>query len=893
MNSRPYLRVKTKLSFFLHLRFWPRFVLSSIVLSPLGAFGQVPARQANTTLTLPPEVFSSVAYQTDQLLFDNLLGDAVAMASPPGETNRLFVADRHGRILVIPDLEDPVPSVFLDITNRVKTVGLLEQGLLGLAFHPNYSSNRYFFVFYTGFQNLASDPGHQDTVSRFQTMAGDPNLGDPNSETILIQQEGDPFALNHNAGDLHFGLDGYLYISLGDGGLESNAQTIDGGFFSAIARIDVDNRPGSLPPNPHPSVIGNYSIPPDNPFFGITNFNDSAVDPNDIRTEFWAVGLRNPWRFSVDPLTGEIFCGDVGEDSWEEVNYIVKGANYGWPFKEGTNDFQGVPPPGTILAPPIAAVPWGDDLSVIGGFVYRGTRLPELWGHYIFSDWKSGIIRGLLPNGTNAVLYEDLATTFGFGPTAFAPDPRNGDILVCFGDSPPVIRRVLRNSSSTTNQLPATLAETGAFLDLTNLIPHTGILPYDINLSFWSDHAVKTRWFSVPSLNLDMSFAPEDHWTFPTSAVWIKHFEIEMTNGVPSSRRNLETRFLVKNEEGVYGITYRWAPGATNAVLVQEEGLDEELIIYRDSMIVTQQWRYPARSECLTCHTPRGGLALGFNTPQLNLDRLYGAITTNQIGALGSSGYLSTTPSNEYSWLTLAAPDDNSVSLEYRVRSYLQANCAQCHAGGGAAMWDASIHTPLSQTDIINGILNMPQGDISNRVVVPGDATHSMLLSRISTFGGNRMPPLASTVSDTQNIALVTTWIGELTGYQSFEDWQLAYFGSTNAPAAQLDADPDGDGLINNGEWLTQSNPTNALDAWEIEMLTISNDMPIIQFEQTAGRGFEVWCTTNLADSALWRRLNVPDNRPFFSSTTFTSRVTDTSAGGVDRKHYRVRAYEP
>ena len=866
---------------------------AAVFLVPLFLHAQVPPRVENTTLTFPSNIFSSVAYETEELISTNTLGNAVGMASAPGETNRLFVIDRLGRIIVIPDLNNPVPQVFLDITNRVKTIGLQEQGLLGLAFHPDYASNRYFYVFYTGYKDPVETMGHRDTVARFQTTVGDPNVADDTSEMLMIQQDGDLWAHNHNAGDMHFGPDGYLYIAFGDGGIMSTAQDVTNGFFSAVARIDVDNLPGSLPPNPHPAVTGGYSIPPDNPYIGLTNFNGQAVDPATVRTEFWAVGFRNPWRFSIDSVTGDIYLGDVGEDSWEEVNLVQKGANYGWPYKEGTNDFSGTPPAGMVLTPPIAAVPWGGgDRSVIGGFVYRGTRLTELYGRYVFTDWGSGMIRALLPEGTNAVPYETLTPTFGFGPTAMAPHPGNGDILICYQGDPSVILRVVRNDAASTNELPATLSDTGAFADLATLTPSAGIIPYDINLPFWSDHAIKTRWFSIPDLSLDMEFAAEDSWTFPTSAVWVKHFEIEMTNGVPSSRRNLETRFLVRNEGGVYGVTYRWAPGATNATLVAEEGFEEDLIIDRGGTIVTQRWSYPARSDCLTCHTPRGGWALGFNTAQLNMERQYGAVTTNQIMALSDAGYFTSTPGDVHSWLALASPDDNSVSREFRVRSYLQANCSQCHGDGGVAGWDAWVYPPLSQTAIVDGPLNRIMGNPSNRVVAPGDTVHSMLLSRISNGGGNRMPPIGSSVLDTQNIALVTAWIGELSGYQTFADWQIANFGSTTSLLAQADADPDGDGLSNEGEWLTSTSPTNSAEVWKIDDITVSNNVPIIHFQQLPERGFDVLWRTNLLGLEPWQRLNVPDNQPFFSSVTFTNTVRDTSDEPGGRKYYRVRVYE-
>jgi hypothetical protein len=154
--------------------------------------------------------------------------------------------------------------------------------------------------------------------------------------------------------------------------------------------------------------------------------------------------------------------------------------------------------------------------------------------------------------------------------------------------------------------LPPTLADTGAFTDLTTLTPSAGIVPYDLNVPFWSDNAIKSRWFSVPNTNLTLGFNATGNWSFPTGTVWIKHFELELTNGLAASRQRLETRFIVRNPNGIYGITYRW-DSATNATLVPEVGTNDTLVINDGGTVRTQVWHYPARSECLVCHVAAGG----------------------------------------------------------------------------------------------------------------------------------------------------------------------------------------------------------------------------------------------------------------------------------------------
>lgn len=720
------------------------------------AEAQISPRVENTTLNMPPEMFSSVGYELEDLAPGDI-GHAVALVSPPGDS-RLFVVDRVGIIRVIDDLSDPEPRVFLDIRDRVES-GFGEEGLLGLAFHPQFSTNGLFFVFYT---RLNSNPEvvHDDTLARFSLSGADPTVGDPTSETILIRQPGDQWSRNHNGGDLHFAADGFLYVSLGDGEDRWGSQEIDGDFRGAMLRLDVDGLPDSLAPNAHPASIGNYWIPSDNPFIGATSYHGSSVNPSEVRTEFFALGLRNPWRFSIDSVSGQILLGDVGDDSAEEINLIESGQNYGWPYREGFESKMGTPPVGAVLLDPIHAHGRDGGLSVIGGFIYRGTQYPELNGRYVFTDWGNGDIRALVPNGQNPVSSELLASSFGFGPTAFGPDPRDGEILVAHGS----IRKLIRSSEEPGEAVPATLSATGAFSNLTSMTPNAGIVSYGINVPFWSDDAEKSRWFSIPNTDLDIDFRENSPFDFPASSVWIKHFEIEMTKGDPASKQRLETRFLVKTEAGIYGVTYRWNGAQTEAHLVPEEG--ETMVLHRmiDGEPVSQTWEFPSRSSCLSCHNPDAGWTLGFDSRQLNRDFSYGVESHNQLDALESMGYFGASIPDPSGLPALASVDDTDSSLEYRARSYLQANCAQCHHAGGFTTWDARIVTPLESAGIVNGTLNDNGGNPANRVISPGSISESMLLARMSTRGSGQMPPVGSHLVDPGGVDLIADWVNSLGG---------------------------------------------------------------------------------------------------------------------------------
>jgi len=399
-------------------------------------------------LTVPGQGFSNYKW-TNVVAFPTLpsFASPISIASPPGETNRLFVCEHGGVIVVITNLAAPVRTVFMDLTSRVTLNG--EAGLLAIAFHPGFATNGYFYVSYNGTTNSSLC----DVVSRFKISATNANEGDATTETPLyVQLDRAP---NHNGGDLHFGPDNYLYVSLGDEGDEHNtlhsAQHIDGGLFSGFLRLDVDKLPGSLTPNPSATalVTDNYAVPSDNPFVGATTFDGLAVNTSQLRTEFWAVGLRNPWRFSFDPLTGILYCGDVGQDTVEEVDIIKKGGNYGWSTYEGNLN----PPPGVNNSgQPVAQNPIAPIIQynhgagatngncIIGGVVYRGDRFPELNGVYVYGDYVAGKFWATTYNGTHATIPTLMFA--GPKPTGFGVDPRNGDILFCV-DGTSTIRRIV------------------------------------------------------------------------------------------------------------------------------------------------------------------------------------------------------------------------------------------------------------------------------------------------------------------------------------------------------------------------------------------------------------------------------------------------------------------
>ncbi|MBE2213225.1 MAG: PQQ-dependent sugar dehydrogenase [Opitutaceae bacterium] len=742
--------------------------LAIIFASLLSSAGAQPlTRVAATSLALPANP-PTLGYTTQRALGTLSFNQPVAIVSAPGETDRLFVVEKPGRIIVVqnPGSASPTSSVFLDISARVGDSSG-EQGLLALAFHPNFATNGYFYVWYTLSTTTPAGTGRHDRLARFRVSSGDADVADATSEQPLITQRDE--ASNHNGGDIHFGPDGYLYLSTGDegGGNDqyANGQRIDRDFFSSILRLDVDQRAGSLAPNTHPAVhAGTYTVPPDNPFIGATTFNGAAVSAAAVRTEIWAIGLRNPWRFSFDRDTGRIWIGDVGQGAREEVSVITApGQNFGWPYREGfIAGPRANPPASAALVDPVWDYPRSAGNSITGGIVYRGSALSQLYGRYIVADYGSGNIWALAYDGT-APASSILLTTDG-GIVGFGVNPANGDILLAdIGEGQ--VKRLAYNSTSTGTPFPTTLSATGAFSSLATLTPAAGVVEYEPNVSFWSDHARKRRWFALRDTTSTFGFEAVNNWSLPTGAVWVKHFDLETTRGDPSTARRIETRFLVKTATGVYGITYRWNDAQTEATLVPEEGADVDFTITDGGASRTQTWRYPSRAQCLACHTPQGGYALSFNTRQLNRAHTFPGGAANQITALSDAGYLAAAAPAPATLARLAPADDTSASLEWRARSYLDANCSNCHRPGGSALgtWDARSKTPLSLARIVNGALTNSGTDPATRVIVPGDTGHSRLLHRIQGSNGtSRMPPLGSNERDLTGEQLITDWIADL-----------------------------------------------------------------------------------------------------------------------------------
>ena len=364
---------------------------ASMVLLVIGVVALASLVACNSGSPIPTDNFQA------ERVFSDLSFQEMTNLVQPGDTDDLiFITEQRGVIYAFSANNSQQADIFLDITDRVNRGGD-EEGLLGLAFDPDYQGNGYFYVYYS-----AADP-RRSVLSRFSLDEENTNIADPQSE-VVIMEVAQPYS-NHNGGQLAFGPDGYLYIGLGDGGSGGdplgNGQNLST-LLGSILRIDVSGL----------SAPGDYEIPADNPFVGTEG----------ARPEIWAYGLRNPWRFSFDSETGLLWAGDVGQNLWEEIDIITKGANYGWNIMEGFHCYSpstGCNQSGLTL--PVVEYGHSEGCSVTGGYVYRGAQIASLQGHYIYGDYCSGNIWALAYNGS-AVAENKLLVVSSLSITSFGVD---------------------------------------------------------------------------------------------------------------------------------------------------------------------------------------------------------------------------------------------------------------------------------------------------------------------------------------------------------------------------------------------------------------------------------------------------------------------------------------
>lgn len=693
----------------------------------------------------------------------------------------------------------------------------------------------------------------------------------------------------HNGGGLFFHpTNGFLYWTDGDDADSANTQIIDRNLFSGVFRIDVDKRGGSIshppPRQPANGVTANYYIPNDNPFVG---------QPG-VLEEYFCLGLRNPHRMTCDPRTERIFIGDVGESAREEVDVIEpgeSGLNFQWSRIEGAQGDLTPPYIGTSRGP-ILDYTHSDGRAVIGGYVYRGKAfVADLGGKYIFGDNVLRIIWAMDENTTPAGKIPLCVMPKGSGPnsgtdytglSSFGVDDQ-GEIYLCqmSGIGGRIYTLARAGAGPPSRPVPSRLSQTRVFSDLASLKPAPGLIPYTVNSPLWSDGAVKLRWIAL-STNTFIGFAPTGEWTFPEGTVFVKHFALRVIETNPAVLRRLETRLIVRDTNGyVYGASYKWRPDLSDADLATT-GLTENIRITTAAGLRTQEWFYPGRQDCLHCHTQISGGVLGVKARQLNGDFTYpsSGITDNQLRTWNHLG-LFAAPLDERDipgFPRLVSVTDVQATLEQRVRSYLDANCANCHQPGGArAFFDARIGTPLEAADLINGPVENSLGLRGARVIVPGDPARSILLKRMESSDQTKMPPLARSVVDIAATAVLAEWIQSLPPATSAlpPPWKHADIGEVGQPGDAIYINGQFNLIATGGDIWLQS------DAFHLVYRALEGDGRItarvvsLQPTDPWAKTGVMFRETTAADSKYAAVLITPANGAFFQKRPSTGGASD------------------
>lgn len=660
--------------------------------------------------------------------FPNLPGLAfpLKLLQAPNENN-LYAIQREGDIR---RFVNDAASSNLDTYLTLPVSASGEGGLLGFAFDPSWPTRKHLYVYYT-----LNDGQFKSRLSRL-VVTDDTVLPATFNEQVIIDVD-QPTEF-HNGGTISFGPDDYLYLGLGDGAGSSSVSQSNSNWLGSMLRIDVL---GVSHPSP------GYNIPNSNSFAGNPKCNSG--DNAQECPEIFSWGLRNPYRFSFDMPTGDLWLADVGDNTFEEINLVSAGENYGWPCREGTQDFQtsGCNLP-SLVDPIYEYAHEPSNGSITGGFVYRGSRASELFGHYVFADFRSGdvwYLEGTPSTGFNAV---DIGNP-GMRVPGFGFDS-NGEVYVLTFSSTSRVLRFDSNGGTAQDNVPDDLTDTGCVLQSDPRQPASGLIPYAPAAQFWSDGADKNRWIALPD-GTNANVQPDGDFSFPRGTVLVKNFGI--------GNQLVETRLFMRHPDGNWaGYTYEWNGAQTIATRIRNGATVN---------VSGQDWIIPSESDCLICHTEIAGFSLGLETAQQNSNFLYATtgITDNQLEVYNHIDLFSVDIPEPVSQLdALADPYNATADIDARARAYLHTNCAGCHQpfGPTPTSMDLRFDTTLNQTQTCDEVPQDDLGIANARLIAPGDASRSVLIERINRRDQFAMPPLASNLVDHEGVSLLTDWVNQL-----------------------------------------------------------------------------------------------------------------------------------
>ena len=706
----------------------------------------------NTRFVGTPE--PPLPYTVGQV-FTNQVWDAPIFIAPEPSSDQLFALlhESSGKPTELVVFRDEPKAA-----ERTQLIELRGRIAYSFCFDPDYADNGQIYLF----SNLRMDKfdgSKANRISRFVVRREPEWSVDPTSEHVIIEW----LSRGHDGGGIAFGHDGMLYISTGDGTSDSDkwlsGQTLDD-LLGSVLRIDIRD---STPEKP-------YAIPSDNPFVKLPN----------ARLELFAYGLRNPWRLTVDKLTGQVWVGNNGQDLWESVHLVRPGENYGWSVYEGSHPFyinrKLGPHPLTL---PTAEHPHSEARSITGGVVYYGAKWPDLRGHYIYGDYETGKIWGIKHDGEQVVSHRELADTSlaiaGFATT------NTGELLVV-DHSSGFYRLIPQPRIRQSAPFPTSLSETGLFADIEAHKMKPGVVDYSVIASGWNDGALVKRWMAVPG-DERIGYDRGGAWQFPNGTALVQTLSVEREDhrGLAAPFR-VESRIMLRQQNEWVGYSYRWNEAQTNAELVGPAGAKA---IFRvadaksPGQFRRQDWVFPSRADCMVCHSRAGGFILGITGANMNREHTYGAITDSQVRTLSHVGFFhNASQGRPPRGGALVDPYDESEDLERRVRSYLHINCAGCHvrSGGGNSMMELGLANSPRKMHLIEA---RPQHDtfgIANAMLVaPGAPGQSVLLQRMNRRGRGQMPPLVSGAVDHAAVELFREWISGMKPSAVFvKNWKMA-----------------------------------------------------------------------------------------------------------------------
>ncbi len=684
-------------------------------------------RPANTTCAAPARPPAAGAVRLEEAFGGVRFGQTVFLLQAPGDGSRWYVGGKDGVIRTFDASDAPTVALYADLRDRVGN-DASEKGLLGMAFSPDFAASGEVYLSYT---TPGTARNFVSRISRFRVQGGGAAL-DVGSEEIVFELV-QPFN-NHNGGHIAFGPDGYLYFGLGDGGSggdpEGNGQNTQT-LLGALLRLDVVGQ-------------DTYAIPQDNPFAGA---------PQRGLPEIYAWGFRNPWRFAFDPATGDLWLGDVGQNIWEEINRVERGGNYGWDTREGAHCYGRSTCDTAGLIDPVAEYPHaGRQRSVTGGVVYHGAALPGLAGRYLYADFYSGPLWALTVDPqTGAYAPEQLLETLPFLLATFAQGEDGEVYLPAFDPTGEggAIYRLAPAEAPGEDTFPRLLSQTGCVDPGDPLRPAPGVLPYALNVPFWSDGAAKERWLALPD-GAQLTVEADGDVTAPVGAVLIKNFDL--------GGRRIETRLMVRHADGGWGgYTYAWRADQSDAELLAAGQRVE---------IDGQPWLYPSRGQCFACHNAAAGFSLGLELGQLNreIQWLDTGVTGNQLATFDALGLFDAPLPEATS--TLPAPHEEATPAAH-ARAWLHANCASCHRPGHPIPAELDLRWEVLLPDTRTCDVAPSRGDLGiddARLIAPGEPTRSVVAARVAALDVHRMPPLGSSVVDEAGLEAVSAWIEGLRG---------------------------------------------------------------------------------------------------------------------------------